>query len=167
MTLTGVGASSVVIGALGWRVGGVWWDQPAYGGMKVLSLQEVQVVNSIAEALFPGEPARAGGLPSGIQAGCTEFFDDFLSSSLEPVTANAMRLLVHMIDEMAIGSGGQRFHKSSLARRVEHLKAWQSSRFALRRGAFSALKIFLAMGYCENPEVLAAAGIDFTCGDWA
>ena len=27
------------------------------------------------------------------------------------------------------------------------------------------LKLFIAMGYCESPEVLGAMGISYTCGD--
>jgi hypothetical protein len=167
MALTGVSATTLGVGGLLWRVGGVWWDQEAAPEWQIFSQHEVKIVEALAETIFPGEDSLTAPIPSALDVGVPAFLDAFLANTLDDFTANAVRLLIHAIDEMAIGAdfGLTRFHKRPMHERVEILKAWEESSLAPRRGAFSAHKHLNAMGYCESPEVLGAMGISYTCGD--
>mgnify|MGYP000265257396 FL=1 len=167
MAVTGLSATTLGLGGVLWRVGGVWWDQEAAPKWQLLSAHEVKIVEAIAEAIFPGEDSSTAPIPGALDVGVPKFLDNFLANTLDDFTANAVRLLIHAIDEMAIAAdfGLTRFHKRPLEERVAILKVWEESSLAPRRGAFSALKLFIAMGYCESPEVLGAMGISYTCGD--
>lgn len=169
MALTGLGVTSLTLGALAWRVGGVWWDQDAAPEHAILSAHELVIVSSICEALFPGEQLGVDPIPGALEVGVPQFLDRFLAQTLDELTANAIRLLIHAIDELAIPSdaGLARFHKRSLEERIEILRAWDESGLTARRGAFSALKLFLAMGYCEDPRVIESIGITYSCGGLA
>lgn len=166
---SGASATALAFGGTAWRVGGVWWDQPPASEFRVLSPAEVRISDAIADAIFPGEDFGVDPIPSGTEAGVTQFLDEMLAEVLDEVTANAVRLLLHAIDEMAIFTDWRlaRFHRRPLEQRVALLRAWEESYFSVRRGAFSAIKLFMSMGYCENPRVLSAMGIHYTCGGLA
>lgn len=155
------GALGLIFGGVAFRVGGFWWDQTAASGMKVLSGDEVVLIQSIAEAMFPADL----GMPAGSQVGLPDFMDDYLAS-IAPGTANLLRLLLHAIDDMAVFAdlGPTRFHRRPLEERIEILQAWNDSWLAPRRGAFSSLKMIMGMGYCESQAVIAAAGFHYSCG---
>lgn len=162
LQLSGLGAVAVAAGSLTYRVGGVWWDQQAAPELLVLSAREANIVGAIGDTMFPGD---GRGMPTASQAGIVGFFDDYLAM-VDEQTANLLRLLLHAIDEMAIfgGSGFTRFHRRPHEERLQILAAWDGSMFAARRSAFKSLKFVLSTGYCENPVVLRAAGIEFSCG---
>lgn len=161
MVLGGVSTLGLAVGSAAWRVGGVWWDQKPGEGRQVLSGDEVQIAESIAEALFPGDHE----MPAGDEVGVIETLDGYLAA-IPSQKANLLRLLLHAIDEMAVPSdlGLTRFRNRSLEERIEILNAWDDSWIGVRREAFEALKMVLSMGYCESPQVLEAAGIDYECG---
>lgn len=157
--LGGTALAALSGGAL--RVGGFWWDQASVQGMKVLSAHEVAIVQTIAEAMFPGDL----GMPAGHTVGLPEFMDDYFAN-IPPTTANLLRLLLHAIDDMAFFAdfGVARFHTRPLEERIAILKAWDESWLGPRRSVFSSVKILFAMGYCEHAAVIGAAGITYTCG---
>lgn len=138
-----------------------WWDQTPGTNLKLLSRHEATIIQTMAEAMFPGDL----GMPAGNTVGLPEFMDDYLASIPE-ITANLLRLLLHAIDDMAVLSdfGTTRFHRRPLDERITILQAWDTSWLGPRRGAFTSVKILLAMGYCEHPAVIQAAGITYTCG---
>lgn len=138
-----------------------WWDQTPATSLKILSQHEVNIIQTMGEAMFPGDL----GMPAGNTVGLPEFMDDYLANIPE-LTANLLRLLLHAIDDMAVMAdfGTTRFHKRPLDERIAILQAWDSSWLGPRRGAFTSIKILLAMGYCEHPAVIQAAGITYTCG---
>lgn len=154
------GTGATLVGAIGMRIGGFWWDQTPSAKMKLLSSHEILIVQTMAEALFPGDL----GMPAGNQVGLPDFVDHYLASVSE-TTANLLRLLLHAIDDMAIFAdmGVTRFHLRPLEDRIEILRAWDESWLGPRRGAFTSLKLIFGMGYCERPEVIQAAGLDYTC----
>lgn len=162
----GVGAAVATLTGLGWRVGGVWWRQPAAARLKALSEEEARIVTAIAEALFPGDPNALPPIPSAPQIGIVDFFDELVATTLGDQTGDLVRVLLHAIDDMAVMADGEatRFHRRPLAQRVEILKAWETSYLAARRGAFDSIKVFMAMGYCEHPAVLSSLGISYSCG---
>ena len=158
-------AGGLVVGAGAARAA-IWWDQAAANGYRILSADEVLISDAIAQALFPGEQGVMRRLPDAVELGATRFLDDLLVEMLDETMGNALRVLMHAIDEMAIfgGEGSvRRFHKRSLEERVAILRAWDGSLSSTRRSVFSALKIFYAMAYCEHPVLIEAMGFDYSC----
>lgn len=164
LILGGLSTAGLLVGSAAYRVNNKWWDQPAAPDFKVLSPHESEIARAIIDALYPGD---LRGMPNGNEVHVVHSLDDYLAT-VGPQKANLLRLLLHAIDELAIVSGLKMtpFHKRPRQERIKILKAWDSSPISARRQAFSALKVILAMGYVEAPQVLAAAGIDYQCGDW-
>lgn len=158
----GASALGLFAGGAGWRIGGVWWNQSAGDGWQILSDREAEIATAIAEAMFPGDDL---GMPSGADVDVVETLDEYLVA-IPTTKANMLRLLLHAIDEMAVGSdlSMRRFHNRPHDERVEILNAWDDSGLTVRREAFEALKLVMSMGYCESAKVLDAAGIDYECG---
>ena len=160
----GLSTASILAGSAVYRVRSVWWDQNRSKEMKMLSVRETEIADAIADAMFPGDHL---GMPNGTEVGVVETFDDYLAAINEN-TANLLRLLLHGIDEMAVVSGlaMTRFHRRPRAERITILNRWDGSMIRVRRESFRGLKLLFSMGYCEAPEVIRAAGIDYECGAW-
>ncbi len=156
-------ASTLALAASGlaWRVGGVWWDQAKSPRLKVMSTTEAEIVNAIADAMFPGD----GEFPNGTEVGAIDFFDRYLAS-IDPRTSKLLRVLLHAIDDMgAVADFGMtRFRLRPRDERIAILQAWDESAFFGRRSAFRGVKLVVSTAYCEHPDVLRAAGIEFQCG---
>lgn len=158
----GFGTIALMLGGVGFRVGGLWWDQEAGDRFQVLSVDESKIVQALADTMFPGD---SGSMPNGAAVGLPLFFDEYLVSIPE-LTSKLLRVLLHLIDDTSVFSdfGLTRFHLRPRTERVEILKAWDTSLVGVRRGMFHSIKLILSMGYFENPAVLRAAGIHFSCG---
>ncbi len=152
----------LAVGSLAGRIGLSWWDQKSAGDYRVLSPLEGRISRAIADAMFPGDHL---GMPPAEDVDVVDTLDTYLAA-IPPHKANLLRLLLHAIDEMAVVSdfGLTRFHRRPRPERIEILNAWDDSRIGARREAFEGLKLIMAMGYCESPEVIEAAGIDYECG---
>lgn len=164
--IKGLGITGGVVLGVGAARAAIWWDQASASGYRILSEDEVLISDAIAQALFPGEQGAMRRLPDAVELGATRFLDDLLVEMLDETMGNALRVLMHAIDEMAIFGGegsAARFHKRSLEERIAILKAWDSSLSSTRRSVFSALKIFYAMAYCEHPALIEAMGFDYSC----
>lgn len=159
----GCSTLGLALGGLAYRVGGVWWDQTSAAELRVLSDDEAEIFGAIADTMFPGEDFP-GGMPSATQTGIVEFFDGYLAS-IDEMTSKLLRLLLHAIDDGAILAdfGATRFRYRPQAEREEILEAWGRSWFSARRGAYNSVMMLMAMGYTEHPDVIAAAGFDYTC----
>ncbi len=160
----GLSTLGVMAGSAVYRVRSVWWDQETAGDYQMLSRREAEIAEAMADAMFPGDNR---GMPNGTEVAVVETFDDYLAA-INPHTANLLRLLLHTIDEMAVVSGLSmtRFHRRPRQERIDILNAWDTSKIGVRREVFQGLKIIFAMGYCESPAVIRAAGIDYECGAW-
>jgi hypothetical protein len=159
----GFSTVGLALGGLAYRVGGVWWDQTPGAKLRVMSDDEADILAAIADTMFPGEDFP-GGMPSATQTGIVEFFDDYLAS-IDEMTSNLLRVLLHGIDDMAVFAdfGATRFRFRPRPEREEILKAWGRSWFSARRGAYVSLTILIAMGYTEHPDVIRSAGYDYAC----
>ncbi|WP_164856107.1 gluconate 2-dehydrogenase subunit 3 family protein [Lujinxingia sediminis] len=159
-----LGVPALALSAGTARVGLGWYDQPASPPMATLSAREVEICEAICDALYPGDHL---GMPPGNEVGVVQAVDAYLSAIPED-TANLLRLLLHAIDDVGRMATlpPRAFHRRSRRQRQAILRAWDTSSFGARQDAFKALKMIFAMGYCEAPEVIRAAGIDYTCGDW-
>lgn len=160
---TGLTTAALVVGA-GLRVGVFWWNQPAADSFEVLSEHEAQILEAIADALYPGDDG-VHPLPNANQVGVVETFDGFLSV-YDPLTRNFLRGVLHAIDDFSMGTGlsPRRFHSRRRASRQRILKSWENSRLGIRRGALTSLKLMIATAYTEDPRVLQAVGIEYSCG---
>jgi hypothetical protein len=163
LKLAGFGTVATAVGSAAFRVG-YWWDQVPGTNFEVLSEEEAAITAAIADALFPGDVGTPA-MPNGVEVGVVEKFDTYLAN-LDPSSADALRLLVHAVDDMAIFAdfGLTRFHKRTREQRIEVLEAWDTSSLMVRRSGFRALKYALSNQYCNHPDVLAAAGIHYSCG---
>jgi len=152
-------------GGLGLLGGGAriysWFDNERAPNYKILSADEVEIVNSIADAMFPGDDWD-NPLPKGSQVGVVELFDDYLAAIDRP-TANLLRVLLHAIDDFPLSTFA-RFRTRPLNERIEILDAWDQSSIPERRGSFRSIKLLFSTAYCEHPKVLSAMGIRFGCG---
>jgi len=161
---TGLGSLGLAVGSAGYRVS-TWWNQPTATGREVLSAGEVEIARALADAMFPGESVPAGGMPNGVDAGVVEHLDRYLAG-IGDDPSRLMRLVLHAVDDAAIFSdlSFRRFRYRPRDERTEILRAWDHSRIVFRRKAFRGLKMVLAAGYCNHPEVLGAAEIQYGCG---
>ncbi|MFP4597050.1 MAG: gluconate 2-dehydrogenase subunit 3 family protein [Persicimonas sp.] len=161
--LAGLSSVAVSCGAVVFRLSH-WWDQMPAAEFEVLSDEEAAIVAAISDALFPGDVGTPP-MPNGLEVGMVAKFDAYLAGS-EPMAADALRLILHAIDDMAVFAdfGLTRFHKRSRADRIQVLRAWDTSSMMVRRSGFRALKYVLSNQYCNDPKVLGAAGIHYTCG---
>ncbi|RAL20701.1 hypothetical protein DL240_15395 [Lujinxingia litoralis] len=161
---TALATPALLLSAASLRIGLGWWDQRPDRAFLTLSPREVTICQAICDALYPGDHL---GMPPGLDVGVVEAVDDYLAH-IPADTAQLLRLLLHAIDDFASLATlpPAAFAERSRAQRQAILRAWDTSTFNARQDAFKALKMIFAMGYCEAPRVLRAAGIDYTCGDW-
>lgn len=163
LKLAGAGAVTVTVGATGLRLSH-WWDQVPAEELSVLSQEEASIAAAIVDALFPGDQGRPP-LPNGVDVGVVAGFDGYLAN-IDEKSRQGLRLLLHAIDDMAVFSdlGLTRFHKRDRSDRIEVLDAWDNSGLMARRQGFRALKYTLSNQYCNQPAVLDAMGVTFSCG---
>lgn len=137
-----------------------WWLGEPEGDYLFLAPDEVALADALAEALFPpgGHPAL-----SGKDAGLARYLDGILAV-MDPPTNEALRILLHALDDWAVLSSGSGYSKLDLEERTANLQRWLNHEQHLVRGAVTGLTIFLSMGYCGHPDVKAAAGWVFPCG---
>lgn len=162
LKFAGLGTAAVTVGA-SFRLA-YWWDQLPSVDLAVLSREEAAIAASIADALFPGD-VGSPPMPNGVEVGVVEKFDAYLAGLDEP-SSRGLRMLLHAVDDMAVFAdlGLTRFHKRPRPERIAVLQAWETSGLMVRRSGFRALKYVLSNQYCNHPDVLAAAGIHYTCG---
>lgn len=162
LKIAGLGTAAVTAGA-SLRLAH-WWEQLPSADFQVLSAEEAAITAAIADALFPGD-VGSPPMPNGVEVGVVEKFDTYLAG-LDEAAAQGLRMLLHAIDDMAVLAdfGLTRFHKRTRPGRIAVLEAWETSGLMVRRSGFRALKYVLSNQYCNHPDVLAAAGIHYTCG---
>lgn len=166
LKLAGVGSIATALGSGAYCISG-WWNQTTAESRHTLSTDEVTIVESILDAMFPGDSSayqHANRLPNGLETDALDHFDHYLGQ-LDARSAKLMRLLLHAIDDIAFFRGlkFQRFRHRDRPERIRILKAWDESNLGIRRSAFRAMKMALAGGYMRSPQVKRAAGIDFAC----
>jgi hypothetical protein len=135
-------------------------------GYRLVAPREVAFLDAAAEASFPS----GGVIPlSGRDADLPGYADSFLLS-LPGHLRLQVRAMLMLFEQATIffpapGRGGRRrFSSLDESQRVAALQGWSSSRFFLRRLAFTALRAVLTMGYLGHPIVmrhLRLAPLDF------
>lgn len=166
LKLAGIGTTTAGLAALVYRANG-WWNQPAADGRAVLSAEESEIADSIARAMFPGQPQTPDGLPGAgdAEVEVVDHLDRYLDI-VDGRTARLIRLLLHLIDDASIFDDFSltRFRRRPLEERIAILRAWDDSAWMVRRRAFRGLKLILAGGYCSSHRVVDALDLQFKCG---
>lgn len=136
-------------GALGGGTLASWWDQEPSEGLRVLSEEEVEMLDALAEAIFPsgGDPAIGGR-----EAACGRFTDRVLSG-MAPTQANLVRLSLHALDPLTLPTHGARFHTLPTVTATEVVRSWLSSDLAELRGVVQSFYIFLGTAWTTHPQV--------------
>ena len=149
-------AASLATGARVWS----WWDRPATDAYRMLSADEVELVESLCEAVFP-----PGGTPSlgGRDVGASRYVDDVLAGTVEPM-GNLLRLVLHALDDWARLTRRQGWASLSIEERGEALQSWSRHSSHLVRGAITGLMVFVTAAYTTHPDVIREAGWQFPCG---
>jgi hypothetical protein len=157
-------AIAAATGAAGALAGGgrvwSWWDRPSTDGYQMLSADEVELVESLCEAIFP-----PGGTPaiSGREVGAARYVDDVLGDVVEPM-GNLLRLVLHALDDWSRLTRRTGWASLSVDERGEALQSWTHHESHLVRGAVTGLLVFICSAYTTHPEVQEAAGWQFPCG---
>lgn len=160
LKLAGFGSVAAALGASAYRVKG-WFGQKPAPEYEVLSKKEVEIVEAMADAMFPGEPYE-DHLPNGKDSPILDHLDWYLDS-VDEKSSGLFRMLIHLINDFPLLSGQSQFKDQSRAERIEILRAWDKSSIMYRRKGFKAIKLALSAGYFQSEEVLDAAGIEYPC----
>ena len=155
-----VGGAGVALGMPLVRVG-LWWNRRPGEGLEALSLREYEVVEALAEALFP-----PGGNPpqSGKELNLAGFVDAQIAAYDEDLR-RVMKAGLHAIDDLTILSGGELtpFRKRDLASRQRIIGEWERSPVFPKRGLLRVYKWYIAMGLTESPGMMEILDIDYRC----
>jgi hypothetical protein len=146
-------------GALAASVGGVSATAPA-PTMRVLAVEELEVVKALAEAMFPKGPIAV----SGLEAGVPFEVDRILSEILDEPAALGFRGILRSIEWGSYASRMKRFSRLTIEERREVLDVWASPSVLARRVASDALKAVMGMAYFGSPLVQAEIGWRPICG---
>jgi hypothetical protein len=143
-------------GLLAWRRRGEL-EGASGGPFAVLSGLEAAVLIDIARRIAPSSPP----FPSPDAVRVAERVDSFLAMSHVGVQRDVKRLLV-LFDSALIGlaldASPTRFRAASLASRDARLEAWSTSRLAVRRTGFRALRRLVCSAYYSSPATWDAVG---------
>lgn len=155
---------SLLLGGVGGLalVAGFWTltlDAPAPGA-RLLSPDELRVLEALAEAMFPEGAFPVGGLEADVPLRVDRIVADVLE---EPQTT-AFRYVLRTLDWGTAASRGTRFADLPVEARRDVLRAWREPEVMARRVAADSIKAILGMAYFSHPAVLAHIGWRLGCG---
>ncbi len=129
---------------------------------RFVSNRELAFLDAAADTLLP---AIDDGLARpGATAELADFVDRYVGA-LPPRQRTLIRLMLVFFEQSTLffparGPGGfRRFSKLSVEQRHRVLEAWASSRWAVRRSFFTALRAFVVMGVLGHEDNLRALGL--------
>lgn len=149
-------AAGVGAGGLALR----WWRRSPGEGLKVLSRDEYEFVQAVAEAWLPpgGEPEI-----SGAEANVGAFLDETLVHA-EGATAELLKLLFQGLDDKPLGGWFHPYRRLPLADRQVILHDWMHHDNPTFRRAIAGVMALLGMGYTIHPMVAEVLRPSFGCG---
>lgn len=155
--IRGVVGTALLAGA-GWLA----WREPedlsgAIGPFAVLSPAEAGVVLAVARRILPA----SAGFPSPEAVRVADRVDAFLGMS-HPGVQKDVKGLLALVDSAAFGllldGSPSRFRSASPATQDARLLAWSTSRIAVRRTGFRALRRLVTSAYYSSPATWSAVG---------
>jgi hypothetical protein len=139
---------------------GSWWQQAPDAPLRHLSVDEVAVLDAIAEAIFPagGEPAL-----SGREAKVGRYLDALLAGMV-PTQRDLFRFALHGLNTLAYAQAGATLPELGPEGVGALLRRWLVSSDTNLRGIAQSLHVFIGMAYLAHPEVSPAIAAQFGCG---
>lgn len=140
--------------------GAFWWPtrrRRPRPGLRVLDETEASILSAVATTVLAIEP----GAPTAGDVDVVGRVDALLARSPVPVQREFARLL-HLFENGTTGlitaTGWTSFTAAGPASREARLRAWQTSRIALFRTGFQAMKRLCGACYYSSPTSWAAIG---------
>jgi hypothetical protein len=155
--LRGIVGTALLAGA-GWLA----WREPeglsgSIGPFAVLSPSEAGVLLALARRILP----QADRFPSPETVRVADRVDAFLAMSHPGVQKDVKRLLA-LVDSAAFGllldGSPRRFRSASPEGQDARLLSWSTSRIAVRRTGFRALRRLITSAYYSSPATWGAVG---------
>jgi hypothetical protein len=160
ITRRGVLLSGALLGAA-LLVGRIVWLAPAAPGMRVLSAQEVEIIEAIAAVLFPpGTFSVHGG-----DGGTAPRLDVLLDEMLDDISADGFRYLLRAMETGTLIARGVPFSRLPPDEAREVIDIWFSEEPAPRRMVSDSFKVLLGISFLNRPEVIAEIGWRRGCMD--
>ena len=150
-------AGTILLAAAG-ATGAFWWPtrrRRPRAGLKVLDETEASILSAVAFTLLAIEP----GAPSPDDIDVVGRVDGLLARSDVPVQrefARLLRLFENGTTGIVTATGWTSFTAANPASREQRLRAWQTSRIALFRTGFQAMKRLCGACYYSAPASWAA-----------
>lgn len=129
---------------------------PSIRSLEVLDAVQLTVILAIAERLIPERPHFPRPAEVGLLAKV-----EAIAAMAHPAAQKELRQLLGLFES---GFGGlidlqpRLFTECDAAAQDRRLRAWMTSRIAVRRTGFRALKRLVAAAYYSSPEVFGAVG---------
>ena len=153
-----------IVGAILFAAAGAtaafWWPtrrRRPRPGLRVFDESEASILTAVATAVLAVEP----GAPSPEDVDVVGRVDALLARSPAPVQREFARLL-HLFENGTTGlitaTGWTSFTAAGPASREARLRAWETSRIAVFRTGFQAMKRLCAAAYYSSPASWAAVG---------
>jgi hypothetical protein len=115
-----------------------------------LSVKEYAVVRAAAEAMLDGIPVAPAEIATSI--------DRELAAVGDPVRSD-LKSVLRLIEHLTLLAGHRRmFTELRPAERMSYLRGWATSRLALRRGAYQAIRGFVQYFAWIRPETRKLTG---------
>jgi hypothetical protein len=149
-------ASATGTGGVGYH----WWHQERAPSYRLLSADEAEILDALAEAVFP-----AGGTPAlgGREAAISAYFDALLAR-LEPFQADLLRLALHSLDSLPLATHRAYFRELPTEAATALLAEWLSHPRAELRGVVQSFHLFVGMAYLSHPAIAPSLATHFGCG---
>jgi hypothetical protein len=160
----GIGGFSLLLsGGIGYRV--LFHRKAAKSGFSLLSAQEVEFIDALAETHFPQNNSLGMSSTDVDIAGGT----DRWLTGMESQERMIIRTLLSVIDrwpQLSLSSR-KRFSDLSQSERVALLLDWETGNSDAKRGLAELLRTVVALHFFEDPQVLLAVGLKFGCPEIA
>ena len=161
LAAAGLASAAVVGGTLGTGlVYRAWWNQPADPGTRLLSSDELDFLDALADAIFPPD----SGLPLRGREAHVGRSVDLVLSGMHENQSRLLRLSLHALDQYPLPTHGTAFRNLDPGAAGQVLASWVSHDLAEVRGLMASLYIFVAMAWSIHPEVAPTFAAQFKCG---
>jgi hypothetical protein len=158
LAASGLAAAGTALAAGG--LAASWWDTPADAPLQVLSEDEADILDALAEAIYPegGDPA-IGGRRARCGRAC-----DTVMQGLVPTQAKLLKLAIHALDALPVVPHGARLRHLPTAAATDVVRGWLRSDLAELRGVVQSLAIFVGTAWTLHPDVQPRIAAMTRCG---
>jgi hypothetical protein len=141
---------------VGKHLSGYSLDAETTGKLRVLSPKEFLVLRAAVRRLVATDAADA---PDADALGVAHFVDSYLEK-LPAAMRSDFRALLHLLEHGTVifRLAGSRFTRMSAEEQDRTLADWESSRLAVRRQGFQALKTMALLGYWRSDQTWPLIG---------